>query len=138
MTRSATPKLAAYGALAGFLLLGALVERRPELAVVSAPFWLVLVLALASVRSASLRVDVEVGHERVVEGEDVKVSVTVRSDVAIEHAEVYLALPDGLLGVPNPVGFDLRTGEREVPVTVRCMRWGGYVVGDTYVRLRDR
>lgn len=138
MTRSATPKLAAYGALAGFLLLGALVERRPELAVVSAPFWLVLVLALASVRSASLRVDVELDRERVVEGEDVEVAVTVRSDVATEYAEIYLALPDGLRGMPNPVGFDLRTGEREVPVTVRCWRWGGYAVGDAYVRLRDR
>lgn len=138
MTRSATPKLAAYGALAGFLLLGALVERRPELAVVSAPFWLVLVLALASVRSASVRVDVEMGRERVVEGEDVEVAVTVRSDVAIEHAEIYLQVARGLRGMPNPVAFDLRTGEREVPVTVRCVRWGGYTVGDTYVRLRDR
>jgi uncharacterized protein (DUF58 family) len=138
VTRSATPKLAAYGALAGFLLLGALVERRPELAVVSAPFWLVLVLALASVRSASLRVDVEIDRDRVVEGEDVEAVVTVRSDVAVDYAEVFLALPDGLLGSPNPVGFDLRIGEREVAITVRCGRWGGYTVGDTYVRLRDR
>ena len=138
MTRSATPKLAAYGALAGFLLLGALVERRPELAVVSAPFWLVLVLALASVRSASLRVDVEIDRDRVVEGEDVEAAVTVRSDVAVDYAEVFLPVATGLRGSPNPVGFDLRTGEREVAITVRCGRWGGYTVGDTYVRLRDR
>jgi uncharacterized protein (DUF58 family) len=138
VTRSATPRLAVYGALAGFLLLGALVERRPELAVVSAPFWLVLVLALASVQSASLRVDVEIDRDRVVEGEEVEVGVTVRSDVAVEYAEIYLALPDGLHGRPNPVGFDLRKGEREVPVTIECARWGGYTVGETYVRLRDR
>jgi hypothetical protein len=80
VTRSATPKLAAYGALAGFALLGALVERRPELAVVSAPFWLVLMLALASVRSSSLRVDVEVDRERAVEGDDVEAAVFYPDD----------------------------------------------------------
>jgi uncharacterized protein (DUF58 family) len=140
VTRRPTPKLAAYGALAGFALLGALVARRPELAVVSAPFWLVLVLALASVRGASVRVDVELDRERALEGEDVDVHVTVRSDVAVDFAELYLALPQGLRaeGTPNPVAFDLRTGERVLTITVRCRRWGGYVVGDTYVRLRDR
>ena len=133
MTRSATPKLAAYGALAGFLLLGALVERRPELAVVSAPFWLVLVLALASVRSASLRVDVEMGRERVVEGEDVEVAVTVRSDVAVEHAEISSRSPGSARETPNPVAFDLRTGEREVPVTV-ALRALGRLHGRRHLR----
>src|SRR5262249_19585686 len=104
----------------------------------SAPFWLVLVLALASVRSAALRVEVEIDRDRVVEGEDVEAAVTVRSDVAVDYAEVFLPVAKGLRGSPNPVGFDLRTGEREVAISVRCGRWGGYTVGDTYVRLRDR
>ncbi len=140
MTRSASPKLAAYGALAGFGLLGALVAQRPELAVVSAPFLLVLALALASVREPELRIDVELGRERAVEGEEVELAVTVRSEAPVD-AELLVALPAGLAAAaetPNPVAFGLRGGEREQALRIRCDRWGGYVLGDVHVRTRDR
>jgi uncharacterized protein (DUF58 family) len=141
VTRSASPKLAAYGALAGFGLLGALVARRPEIAVASAPFLLVLALALASVHEPELRVDVEPGRERAVEGDEVELTVTVRSEAPVESVELLVALPAGLAAVPetpNPVAFGLRTGEREHTLRVRCDRWGGYVLGDVHVRARDR
>jgi uncharacterized protein (DUF58 family) len=141
VTRSTSPKLGAYGALAGFGLLAALVVQRAELAVVAAPFVLVLLLALASVREPQLRIDVELDRERVVEGDEVELLVTVRSDVPVETAELLVALPAGLVPAdetPNPVALSLRAGECEQALRVKCERWGGYVLGDVHVRTRDR
>jgi uncharacterized protein (DUF58 family) len=141
VTRSASPKLAAYGALAGFGLLGALVAQRAELAVVASPFFLVLALALATAREPQLRVDVELDRDRAIEGDEVELRVTMRSDAPVETAELLVALPSGLVAddeTPNPVAFGLRTGEREQTIRLRCERWGGYVVGDVHVRTRDR
>jgi uncharacterized protein (DUF58 family) len=141
VTRSSSPKLGAYGALAGFGLLAALVVQRAELAVVAAPFFLVLILALANVREPQLRIDVELDRERVVEGDEVELLVTVRSDVPVETAELLVALPAGLVPAdetPNPVALSLRAGECEQALRVRCERWGGYVLGDVHVRTRDR
>ena len=47
MTRAATPKLGAHAGLAGVGLLAALVLGRAELAVLAAPFALVLFFGLA-------------------------------------------------------------------------------------------
>jgi uncharacterized protein (DUF58 family) len=141
VTRSASPKLAAYGAFAGFALLGALVAQRAELAVVAAPFFLVLVLALAMVREPQLRVDVELGRERAVEGDEVELLVTLRSEAPVETVELLVALPSGVVAAeetPNPVAFALRGTEHEQAFRLRCERWGGYVVGDVHVRTRDR
>ena len=47
MTRSASPKLAAYAAVSAIGLLAALVTGRPELVALTAPFLLALGLGLA-------------------------------------------------------------------------------------------
>ena len=141
MTRSASAKLAAYAALAAFGLLAALIAHRPELAVVSAPFWLTLVLALSTARDPDVRVDIELDRERALEGEEVVAEVTVRSENPVEYAELFLTLPNGLemeTSTPNPVGFGLRAAERELEFRIRCRRWGGYTVGEAHVRARDR
>jgi uncharacterized protein (DUF58 family) len=141
LTRTASPKLAVYAALAAFGLLGALVAHRPELAVASAPFWLVLVVALATVRDPDLNVRVALDRERVLEGEEVEAELTVRATSPVEYAELLLALPAGMAVTPetaNPVGFGLRGGESELALRLRCERWGGYVLGETYLRARDR
>jgi uncharacterized protein (DUF58 family) len=141
LTRTASAKLAVYAALAAFGLLAALIAHRPELAVTSAPFWLVLVLSLSTARDPEVRVSVELQRERALEGEEVEAEVTVRSENPVEYAELFLVLPNGLTvseATPNPIGFGLRDGERELTFRIRCERWGGYVIGETYVRARDR
>jgi uncharacterized protein (DUF58 family) len=141
LTRTASPKLGAYAALAAFGLLAALIAHRPELAIASAPFWLVLVLSLSTARDPNIRVTVELRRERALEGEDVTAEVNVRSETPIEYVELFLSLPPGLevaATTPDPIGFGLREGERELEFRIRCERWGGYVIGDTYVRARDR
>ncbi len=47
MTRTGNPRLVGYAALAALGLLGALALRRPELAIVAAPFALVLAIGCA-------------------------------------------------------------------------------------------
>ncbi|MBD0349026.1 MAG: DUF58 domain-containing protein [Thermoleophilia bacterium] len=140
MTRAASPKLAAYAALAAFGLLAALIANRPELVVVTAPFWFALALGLAAARDPELRLRAELERERALEGENVVVNVELRSDRPVEHAELLLELPPGLFvrESANPVAFALRDGEREVRLDVECRRWGGYVLGDVHVRARDR
>jgi uncharacterized protein (DUF58 family) len=141
LRRSASAKLAAYAALAAFGLLAALIAHRPELAVASAPFWLTLVLSLSTASDPEVRVTIELDRERALEGEEVEAEVTVRSANPIEYAELFLALPIGLRvdeATPNPVGFGLRDAERELTFRLWCDRWGGYVIGETFVRARDR
>src|SRR5205814_1777518 len=39
----------------------------------------------------------------------------------------------------NPVELRLRRGERRtLHLGLRCERWGGYVLGETYLRVHDR
>ncbi|MFN2471558.1 MAG: DUF58 domain-containing protein [Gaiellaceae bacterium] len=133
--------MATYAALAAFGLLGALVVHRPELVVVSAPFWLALALGLSTAREPDLRVRAELQRDRVLEGDEIALEVEVRASGGVEHVELFLDLPDGLAvaeGTRNPAAFGLREGEREVRFVVRCERWGGYVVGDLHARARER
>ena len=68
-------------------------------------------------------------------------TVTVRSEAPVENVELLVALPAGLVAVDGGAQsrcFGLRTGEREQTLRVRCDRWGGYVLGDVYLRARDR
>ncbi len=141
MRASASSKPAVYAALATLCLLGALAARRPELAIASVPFWLTLALGLGGAGAPQLEVDVEPPRERALEGEEVEVVVTLRWRRAPAHAEVYLALPAGLRAraeTPNPVGLAPGDGEERLRFRIACDRWGGYVLGDVFVRARDR
>ena len=64
MTRSASPRVAAYASLAAIGLLAALGLRRPELAVLAAPFAVALALGLRLDREPLLGVWLSVARER--------------------------------------------------------------------------
>jgi uncharacterized protein (DUF58 family) len=140
VTRTATPKLGAYAALAGVGLLAALVLGRAELAVLAAPFALVLFFGLALSRPPDVRVSLEIDRERQVEGEEMNASLEVRTYLPVPRVELLLALPDGLeTDAPNPVLLALDLDERrELEVPLRCVHWGAYLVGRVYVRVQDR
>ena len=80
MRRAASPRLEAYAVLAGAGLVAALALRRPELAVVVAPFALVLAAGLRGGEAPRLDVSFSLDDERVVEGEEVGASIVVRTD----------------------------------------------------------
>ena len=139
MTRTGNPRLLGYAALAALGLLGALAIRRPELAVVSAPFALFLALGMRA-RDPGLAVTVELGAERMLEGEDVPMSVTLRTERALDRADVVVELPRGveLADGEDTRSLRLKAGEeRELELTLRCTSWGVYDLGELGIHGRD-
>jgi uncharacterized protein (DUF58 family) len=140
MTRTTSPKLTAYAGLAAFGLLAAVALGRPELAVLAAPFALVLALGLPLAREPSVRALASLEAERTVEGETIGLDLELRADVAIAHAEVALVLPDGAEVVEgaHPALVRLGAGQSiELSWGVRFGRWGAFAVGEAALRSRD-
>ena len=137
MTRTATPKLGAYTALAGLGLIAALVVGRPELAALAAPFALVLVAGLSLASEPRLEgAAFELDRERALEGETVDATLILRTERPVGRLELLLDLQEGLEAVrENPqiirLGWHQR---REAELSLRCDRWGGYLVGDFVLR----
>ncbi len=139
MTRSASPRVTAYASLAALGLLGALAARRPELAVLAAPF--ALALGLRTGRAPDIAVRSSVDRERALEGDELAVTLEVASAAPVERLELLFALPPGLELVSGRNSTAIRLGwddERTLTFTFRCTRWGNYVLGDVRARLRDR
>src|SRR5205823_2143025 len=75
MKRTAAPKLGAYAGLAALGLLSSLVLGRPELAVLAAPFVLVLFTGLAAAREPQFLVSFAVDRDRAVEGDELSITI---------------------------------------------------------------
>ena len=138
--RAATPKLAGYAVLVGASLLAALALRRPELVAVAGAFVLPLALALAFEREPRLRVDGELALDRALQGDELRLELTVEGD-PVERLEVVVELPYGLEvveGSPRVVIRLAREESRTLEFTLRCARWGAYVLGGAHVRAHDR
>ena len=139
MTRAGNPRLVGYVALAALGLLGALALRRPELAVAAAPFALVVALGVRA-RDPRVAVIFTMGAERTLEGADEDVTLTVRSERAVDRLELLLDLPAGVQVAAGEAAQSLRLDageERELDVALRCARWGVYDLGAVKVRARD-
>jgi uncharacterized protein (DUF58 family) len=95
---------------------------------------------LLLVRRPQVDAEVQLGTERVLEGDELDVRVTLLAEIGAERAEVLLQLPRELVvleGV-NPVQLRLADGERrELTFRVRCARWGAFRVGGLYLRAHD-
>jgi uncharacterized protein (DUF58 family) len=135
-----TAKLPAYAGLAALGLLAALATRRPELAVVAAPFALYAAIGLLLVRRPQVDAEVELDAERVLEGDELQVRVTLAAEIGAERVEVLLQLPRELVltdGI-DPVQLRLADGERrELEFRLRCARWGAFRVGRIHLRSHD-
>jgi uncharacterized protein (DUF58 family) len=140
VTRAATPKLGAYAGLASLGLLAALATRRPELVALAAPFALTAALGLVLVRTARVDLQVDLEPDRVLEGDEVEVRVTLDAETGAERAEVLLELPRQLELVDghNPVLVRFADGRRrELTYRLRCKRWGAFRIGRVYLRTSD-
>ncbi|HVD12499.1 MAG TPA: DUF58 domain-containing protein [Gaiellaceae bacterium] len=140
MSRSATPKLGAYAALAAAGLLAALVLGRPELAALAAPFALALVVGLSLAETPRVRGIFELGTERQVEGEPVEAWLELEAETPVPRLEVLVDLPDGLESeAPSLQVLGLAPGERaELELPLHCAHWGAYRVGRVFLRAHDR
>lgn len=127
MTRRGTARVEGYALLAAVALVGALALRRPELAVVAAPFVLLLVAGTRFMPTPDVEATLSVSTSRTLENDDVDAVLTLASGSAIGRLEVVLDLPGGVDVVDGAPAFGLRLGageERAVPLTLRCSRWG--------------
>jgi uncharacterized protein (DUF58 family) len=140
MRRAASPRLIAYAVLSGAGLVAALAIRRPELAVLVAPFSLVLAAGLRGSGSPGVEASFSLDDERVIEGEEAGASIVVRTDSALDRLELLLVLPKGveIVDGADAVALRLAAGEeRELRVRLRCARWGLYDVGALELRARS-
>ena len=141
VTRYATPKLAAYASISAVGLLTALVLARPELVALTAPFLLALCAGLALAtpprldgrrhpRDASARSKAT----RCRRGSCWRLA---RRSTGSSCTPVCRTASSSRKGATRSA-LRLRAGERrELELTLRATRWGGHVIGPTYLRARD-
>ena len=96
VTRTASPRLIGYASLAAVGLVAALALRRPELAVVAAPFALFLAIGTRAAREPRITVELELEAERALEGTEVGAVFTVDTDRSIDRLELLLRLPQAV------------------------------------------
>lgn len=140
MKRTGSPRLEGYAALAAIGLVAALALRLPELAIAAAPFALVLAIGTRSARDPGVEVEFALATDRTLEWADVDAVLTVRVEASVDRLELLLDLPREVEVVDDDaaLALRLRTGdEREIPLTLRCARWGVYEIGAVEVRARD-
>jgi uncharacterized protein (DUF58 family) len=139
MTVSASPRLQTYTALAAVALVAALAAGRPELAALAAPFVLLVAVGLAGAGPLALEGAVRLEPDRVVEGDELRATATVRNAGAAARVELHLPTTARLHGDPTPIAFWLPRGaQREIEYELRVVRWGVHGAGPAIVRARDR
>jgi uncharacterized protein (DUF58 family) len=139
VTQHVSPRLTAYVALAAAGLLAGLVLGRVELVALAAPFALAAVVAPALARAPTLRVALELDRDRALESETVEATISLTAEDA-ERIDVYLELPPEVTTAARTArSLALAAGEeRTIELPLRCERWGALVLGQPFLRARDR
>ncbi|HUG30587.1 MAG TPA: DUF58 domain-containing protein [Candidatus Limnocylindria bacterium] len=141
MTRRPSPRLRAYLVLGTAGLLAGVTLGRPEPVILVAPLLIAALLALVTVEDPDVSVEVSLDADRILEGQDARLGITISAESAVRWLELALVLPPGLVarsGV-RVLGVQLEPGvERHVSIEVAGRRWGTYDVGKVVVRARDR
>jgi uncharacterized protein (DUF58 family) len=140
VTRTGSPRILGYAAIAAIGLVGALALRRPELAIVAAPLALLLAVGTRGPRDPRVVVDFTVGSDRALEGEDLPLVLDVAAERAVDRLEVLFDLPEGIEVADGrrALALRLRSGEHRMhELAVRCTRWGVFTIGRVDVRARD-
>ena len=96
MKRTAAPKLGAYAGLAALGLLASLVLGRPGLAVLAAPFALLLFAGLVAAREPQFLVSLTLDRDRAVEGDEVTITIDLEARTPVERLELHVPLPPAL------------------------------------------
>jgi uncharacterized protein (DUF58 family) len=141
VTASVSSRLGGLLMLAGGGLVAGLAAGRPELAVLAVPFLVLAGVGLALADEPQLDVALGAARCRLLEGDRVTVSLTVRSrgrqavDVKVElhHSAQIRLTPQG------PISAHLGAGEAiELACVVRAERWGAHAVGPVTIVAQGR
>ncbi|HET8557099.1 MAG TPA: DUF58 domain-containing protein, partial [Gaiellaceae bacterium] len=138
MTGFTSPRLSGYAALAASGLVAGLALGRLEPVALAAPFVLALVAAAVG-NQPEVAVHLALDRERVLEGDEITATVEVFSAGGVDRFELLPLLPRELRVERAPArALHLRAGERRtVELTLRCERWGAFVIGPLLFRARD-
>src|SRR5438045_4743400 len=131
MTRISSRRRVAYLGLAATGLLAGLAIGRVELVALAAPFALAAVVGAALARDPELTATLALDRERALEGEEVQLTLELRSRTGASRVDLLLELSTGLrtLG-PNPQAVRVRPGvPRVLELPLRCERWGAHAIG---------
>jgi uncharacterized protein (DUF58 family) len=138
--RFGTPRLRAYAALTAAALVASLVSGRPELAILAAPFGLLLTVGLAVSDRPHFELDVAVSGNRVIQGDRLVITVACRSATGVSRLDLVPILDPGLVPA-SPLTGTLRLPPDtptvlELPVV--ATRWGTFRVGSFRASAYDR
>lgn len=138
MTSFTSTRLPAYGALAAVGLIAGLALGRVEPVALAAPFLLALVTAV-SWREPEVTAQVGLDRDRVLEGDEITVTVELSAADDVDRLELLVPLQPELTAEQGPArAVRLRGGEQAtVELKVRCERWGAFSIGPVLVRARD-
>jgi uncharacterized protein (DUF58 family) len=140
VTLIASPKAAAYAAVGSGAMLVALIWSYPEAAVFGVPFIVAALVGLALVERPRLTATIDVDRDRLLEGEDVHLAMTLESDVAIPWLQLGWPLPPGLsvAGAGDVVGVALSARTpTTVASSITTLRWGVVPLPHLLVRAHD-
>jgi uncharacterized protein (DUF58 family) len=136
-----TSRLLSYPWLVAGLLLAALASGRPELVALAAPLAAVLVIGLlSSRRPAPPAVRVSASLTRMVEGDQLDLTIDAGFPAEIAALEVGVLLPPGVevVDAANPALLVRAGGSRQtLTIPLRPGRWGVVVLGTVHLRAFD-
>jgi uncharacterized protein (DUF58 family) len=141
MKRTPSTKLQAYLAFTAAATLAGLATGRPELVALAAPFVAYVALGIARGQVPEVTVSPTIPSERVLEGDNVPVTVEIEARSAIERLDLALEPGHGLTstGSRPRLAARLEPGERrELRPTLRAQRWGPHRIGVLSCRAVDR
>jgi uncharacterized protein (DUF58 family) len=140
VSRRASPRLEGCAIAVALGLIGALALRRPELAILAAPFALLLALGTRLANAPVLELAFSLGVERTLQGQEVEAQIRVRSASAIDRFELLLELPDEVALADGSAANALRLApgeEKTIELRLVCSAWGVYEIGEIEARARD-
>jgi uncharacterized protein (DUF58 family) len=140
VTRTGSPRVLGYAAIAAIGLVAALALRRPELAVVAAPFALLLAIGTRAARDPGITLGLTLASDRTIEGDDVPLVLDLAAERPVDRVELLFDLPEGIEVADGSQAAAMRllAGEpRSHELSIRCTHWGVFTVGRVGVRARD-
>jgi uncharacterized protein (DUF58 family) len=138
--RRGSLRLEGYAIVSAVGLVSALALRRPELAIVAAPFALLLTLGTMLARDPELEVEFSLDTDRALQGEEIEATIVVAASSSVDRLELRLELPDSMEIADGAAATVLRlvAGEpKTVALRLRCATWGVYDVGEIEARADD-
>lgn len=140
MTLTASPKLGAYAAIGAAGLLVALIWDYPEAAVLGLPFIVAVLAGLALVERPHVEASIDIDRDRLLEGDDVHLAVTVQSTTDVAWLQIAWPVPQSMAAAAGSDVLGLRLVADE-PATVQTVlttkRWGVVPLSKPLLRAHD-